>query len=356
MKDKETGKVSSEAPFDRAAATAYVRDLFEYVLQRKSTDEEELRYWTDYLVARQNPVEVFQLFATSEENKARRRLAEENREGFPAGHFYSPIVNVDEVEQQKEVIFRARELAEIDLNLEGQERIFSRLCTHSGTLPFTDQPDQSSFRYHYNNTSYGFGDAFVYWGMLREFRPRRIIEIGSGFTSALALDAIDILGIETECTFIDPYPDLLKKVAAPLSSRHTIIQGRVQELTPTIVDDLQANDFLFIDSSHVVKTGSDVHFELFELLPRLRPGVLVHFHDAFFPFEYPPTWVLNERKSWNELYFLRAFLMYNAVFKIVYFNHCFVSLRRNKLLQLPIEVGRRLFLNPGGGLWLQKVP
>jgi hypothetical protein len=351
---KDNRQISNEMPFDHFSATAYVRDLFEYILDRNTPNEEELRYWTDYLVARQNPAEILRRFARSEENTARKKLAEENREGHPPGHFYSPVVNVKEVEQHKDIIFGGRELAEIDLNLSGQEQVFGRLCAHSAKLPFADQPAEGSLRYYYDNTSYGFGDAFVYWGMLCESRPHRIIEIGSGFTSALALDAIDILGMDTLCTFIDPYPDLLKKVGRPVASRHSIIESRIQDLSPSIVDVLDANDILFIDSSHVVKTGSDVHFEIFELLPRLRPGVLVHFHDVFFPFEYPSAWVLDERKSWNELYFLRAFLMYNTAFKMVYFNHAFVALRRSALLGLPIEIGRRLFLNPGGGLWLQK--
>jgi hypothetical protein len=108
---------------------------------------------------------------------------------------------------------------------------------------------------------------------------------------------------------------------------------------------------LFIDSSHVAKTASDVNFEIFELLPRLKPSVIVHFHDIFYPFEYPHGWIFDIRRSWNEIYFLRAFLMYNSAFEILFFNDYFAC----KFPHLTEHGPSHFRQNPGGGLWLRKL-
>ncbi len=113
----------------------------------------------------------------------------------------------------------------------------------------------------------------------------------------------------------------------------------------------KSNDILFINSSHVLKTGSDVHFELFSILPVLKPGVLVHFHDIQFPFEYPKEWVFGKRWSWNEIYAVRAFLMYNEAFVIRMFTDLFIRERGSLIEQF--RPGHRPLI--GGSLWLEKV-
>ena len=100
-----------------------------------------------------------------------------------------------------------------------------------------------------------------------------------------------------------------------------------------------------------MKTCSDVVFELFEILPRLKPGVVVHFHDAFYPFEYPREWVINRNYSWNELYALRAFLMGNRDWEIMLFNDYFVRAERALVERTAPEV----LQNAGGGLWLRRL-
>jgi hypothetical protein len=107
---------------------------------------------------------------------------------------------------------------------------------------------------------------------------------------------------------------------------------------------------LFIDSTHVSKAGSDVNHELFEILPRLKPGVLVHFHDVFWPFEYPEAWTFESRRSWNEIYLLRAFLSGNREYEIVFFNDYFRARHGDAAAAVP-----KFAQNPGGGLWLRKV-
>jgi hypothetical protein len=118
-----------------------------------------------------------------------------------------------------------------------------------------------------------------------------------------------------------------------------------------LFEQLQPGDFLFIDSTHILRTGSDVCFELFEILPRLASGVIVHFHDVFWPFEYPAEWIVDENRSWNELYALRAFLTDNGKWKILFFNNYFAKLERSL-----VEKTFPTFLrNPGGALWLQRL-
>ena len=117
-------------------------------------------------------------------------------------------------------------------------------------------------------------------------------------------------------TCIEPYPERLPSLMRPGDTKHVnVIDRPVQDVPEEIVDSLQDNDILFIDSTHVMKTGSDVHYEFFHLLPRLKPGVVVHFHDCGFPFEYPDEWIFELNYSWNEVYALRAFSCLTKTFE-----------------------------------------
>jgi hypothetical protein len=124
----------------------------------------------------------------------------------------------------------------------------------------------------------------------------------------------------------------------------------VQRVPLDVFAQLRAGDVLFIDSSHVVKIGSDVAYLVHEVLPSLAAGVVVHFHDILWPFEYPRDWVLDQGKAWNEAYFVRAFLQFNAAFEILYFNS-FIANRHPASLR---ELLPRCVENPGGSLWLRR--
>ena len=156
--------------------------------------------------------------------------------------------------------------------------------------------------------------------------------------------------MDVDLTCIEPYPQLLDDLIGDKDRRRINVFAKdVQSVAPECFDSLGEGDLLFIDSTHVLKTGSDVVFELTQILPRLSNGVLVHFHDIFYPFEYPTEWIATNR-SWNELYALRAFLTYNSHFKIVFFNHMFASLRRHV-----VERDCPLYLkNSGGSIWLRR--
>ena len=153
-------------------------------------------------------------------------------------------------------------------------------------------------------------------------------------------------------THIEPYPALLHSllkqsdIDSPLTR---ILPHRLQEIDICIFEELEANDILFIDSTHIAKINSDVNRIFFEILPRLKRGVYIHFHDIFYPFSYPNDW-LRDKNSWNEAYVLRAFLSFNSAFEIVFFNTCLNHLYKNEFAAaLPLSQK-----NTGGSLWLRK--
>jgi len=168
---------------------------------------------------------------------------------------------------------------------------------------------------------FGYSDAIFLYSFLRKHKPKRIIEVGSGFSSAVMLDTIDSCFSEKpEMTFIEPYPERLISLFREKDKEQVrLIDRKVQDVSPDLFLALKSGDLLFIDSSHVMKCGSDLQFLMFEILPRLQSGVFVHFHDVFYPFDYLSEFLMD-RIYWNEAYFLRAFLFYNSEWSIRFFN------------------------------------
>ena len=335
-------------------AEQFVRELFEHVLRLDHVPESEVVAWKQRVMDVKDPVKVFRAIIDLPIHKQQLAIARDARTHWSPGHFYSPAVSRNEAAADRERILAPRDLLGIELRDNKQLELLAQLVPFMKTIPFPEDKT-SPYRYHYVNPSYGYGDAIVYWAMLHRFRPRQIIEVGSGYSSALALDTIDILDLPTVCTFVDPYPAVAEAATAPLTHPHRILPKRIQDIDTKEVEALEANDFLFIDSSHVLKAGSDVHFELTELLPRLKPGVLVHFHDTFRNFEYPEDWIIRQNHSWNELYGLHLFLMYNTAFQIEYFNHHIAKQYPSTFEAALPELSSRILLNPGGGLWIRRV-
>lgn len=280
-----------------------------------------------------------------------RILSEQvRREGaYPAGHYYSPIPSEEDV--LSDVNFRksvSAELPGIKLNKESQYELLNEYAGFYKDLPFPE--DRTPYcRYYYNNGWFSYSDAIFLYSFLRKHLPKRIVEVGSGFSSAVMLDAIDNFYSERpEITFIEPYPDRLINLLKEVDRDQVrLIDKKVQEVPPDVFLTLQSGDLLFIDSSHVVKCGSDLQMLMFEILPRLRPGVFVHFHDVFYPFTYPPQW-LTEGRFWNENYFLRAFLSYNSDWSIYFFNtyvhFMFGDLIKEKMPLCARNLGGSLFI------------
>lgn len=273
--------------------------------------------------------------------------ADEVPQLFPPGHFYSPIVQPTEIGVYLDSVASRLEIPGIDLRLDAQIETLESLRTMSSKWP--SGRHERSLRFDPDNDQFGPGDAICYFSMLGMLRPERVVEVGSGWSSALGLDAKQAHDTNTHFTFIEPYPSrLMRAIKAEDLSSTTIIRAAVQSVDLTVFDQLSQNDILFIDSTHVMKAGSDVQFLLGEVLPRLQPGVVVHIHDMFFPFEYPRNWV-EQGRNWNELYAVKSFLQFNDRFEVLFWNHHLASVRPAELASALPQTKP----NPGGGLWLR---
>ena len=274
---------------------------------------------------------------------------------MPPGHFYSPLVNPADA-AVLEAIQRERQptqtLTEVGLNEKVLVAWFARFVQAYLGNPFPAQRADGKL-FYYDNPHFPLADALTLLAFVLHFRPKRVIEVGSGFSSRAMIDIVSLHSpCDTELTFIEPYPDTLPHGLAdnPLfRERH--IARRLQEVPLAVLEALQAGDILFIDSSHVARTGSDVLHYLFHIFPKLKPGVLVHIYDIFFPFEYPGAWIEEQNRSWNEAFFLRAYLEGNANWEVLFFFDWFFKCRLSLLSRnAPLCIPHR-----GGSFWMRKL-
>ncbi len=266
------------------------------------------------------------------------------------GHFYSPVPDLVEVENAADRLFAPRtSLPGIDLRVQEQLACFRELAGLAREAPIPAAPTASS-RYGTDNLNYGIGDASMLQAMLRRIRPRRYLEVGSGWSTALALDTSEqYLEGTMSVTAIEPYPELLASCLRAGDPVEVLAQ-QVQSVPLTRFRELEANDVLFIDSSHVLKAASDVHFLFTSVLPLLAPGVYVHVHDMFWPFEYLRHWI-EQGRAWNECYLVHTFLLFNTSYEIVLFNHYLAECHRDVIAtELPA-----MLENTGGALWLRRI-
>jgi methyltransferase family protein len=268
--------------------------------------------------------------------------------GWPPGHFYSPIPDPDEIRCRETTIFRDADapLAGIDLREEAQLAMLRDLGAAAADHPWGPGA-RNGLRYRFDNPNFQQGEALVLLGLMRLARPRRVIEVGSGWSSCALLDVNDrFLDGTAHCTFIEPYPELLHELVG--DARLDVRPAPVQDVPMSLFDELGAGDMLIIDSTHVAKVGSDVNHLVFEVLPSLAPGVLVHVHDIYHGFEYPRLWAYQLR-AWNEAYVLRALLMFNSAWEIVFFNS-YVAARHPRAFAASLPAAAE---SPGSSLWLR---
>jgi hypothetical protein len=240
---------------------------------------------------------------------------------YPPGHFHSPVPDLDEVRRRDHEIFDRRpELTGVDLRDDDQLALVARLAAYVADQPFGAEP-RDGLRYHFDNDYFGWGDGLVLHCMLRHLRPARVLEVGSGFSSALMLDTAErFLDPAPALVFVAPYPDRLGGLLREGDrDRVTLLAQPVQAVDRAVFDRLEPGDVLFIDSSHVSKIDSDVNLLLLEVVPRLPAGVHVHVHDIVWPFEYARKWVYQGR-AWNEAYLLRALLVGNPRLRITFWS------------------------------------
>ena len=238
-------------------------------------------------------------------------------------HYYSPIPDTRTLGD--ELWTNRSAMPGIDMRVSAQLSLLQEFETsfRSEYEGLARRAPGAPHHFDHENTFFNVIDAEVLWCMIRKFRPKRIIEIGSGNSTYLAAEALARNGDGTskpgELISIEPYPnDVLRRGFPGLTQ---LIQRPVQEIPISLFESLEPNDILFIDSSHVVRIGSDVVYEFLEILPRVGRGVLVHVHDIFFPEEYPREWVFERHDFWNEQYLLQAFLSFNESFEILWAGH-----------------------------------
>lgn len=271
----------------------------------------------------------------------------------PHGHFYSPLPSKEDEEK-----YCANKPVDVDssirLNIDEQLALCNEMKKFYNPGMFAETESglgqNGNTRYYYENKFFSYGDGIILNMFLRKTHPKRIVEVGCGFSSAMMLDTCDMFAElrDVDFTFIEPEPErrLLKLVDA---REINLIKSNLQDLSPDLIcGALDCGDLLFIDSSHVVKLNSDVMFIFDRILPNLKKGVYVHFHDVVYPFVYPDCWV-REGRFWNEVFFLKQFLAYNDSWKILLWP---VMLHQKNLIQ---DIFPLINRNIGGSLYLQKI-
>ncbi len=279
---------------------------------------------------------------------------------YPPGHYYSPYPDLNEVKKNEDALFtiKGKELPAIDLNESAQLQLLENFKDIYPTLPFRENP-VDGLRYSYENGMFNYSDAVFLACMLVNFKPKRVIEVGSGYSSTVMLDCRDYFKMDTHFTFIEPDTSrlmgLLKEEDKKDEKRVKIVNNIVQKVPVEEFKKLGAGDILFIDSSHIVKIGSDVNYFLFEVLPALQSGVIIHVHDILYPFEITKKMIYRTR-AYNETYALRAFLQYNNAFKIIAFNTFLEHFHKEWFEKnMPLCLKMDATGHRGGSIWLQKV-
>lgn len=271
---------------------------------------------------------------------------------FPIGHFYSPIIDPADLRARESRIWaHVDEMSGIDMNVLEQFKLLQALEPYTRDIEWpVEQPDDPT-RYFYGNDQYPVLDAEFLHAALRHFRPKAMIEVGSGWSSLITAEVNRThLGRAMEFSCIEPYPRQF--LIDGVDGITQLVRQRVEDVELSFFDRLGDSDILFIDSSHVSKAGSDVNYLFFEVLPRLRPGVIVHIHDIFLPDEYPKEWVIDQGRNWNEQYVVRAFLQFNTEWQLIWAAH-FMGTRYTSSVQATFP--RYPLFGGGGSIWLRRV-
>jgi hypothetical protein len=229
-------------------------------------------------------------------------------------YYYEPLFNFSAL---KTPLNQERDLAGIDWNDAGQLALLEKFHYNDELLAFPQQA-QGNHSFYYQNPNFGRGDAEYLYNMIRHFKPRKIIEVGCGFSTLLAKAAIAANVKEDEhyhCQqlCIEPYEMPWLEQLSGIE----IVRLPIENVDASVFSSLGHNDIFFIDSSHVIRPQGDVLVEYLSILPKLAKGVLVHVHDIFSPRDYPEEWLVEQVRLWNEQYLLEAFISFNSHFEII---------------------------------------
>jgi hypothetical protein len=240
-------------------------------------------------------------------------------------HYYWPVPDFRELESRKWPA--EQEPLGLDLAFDRQLDFLETVVPKYRGEWQSDSAPFFSVSYNYGNGFFETVDAEIAYCQVRHYKPRRIVEVGGGYSSRVMAAALDMNlkldGVRGELVTIDPYPDRFPKKA--LSDRVHLIPQTVQDVDLDVFLSLQSGDFLFLDSSHVVGIGSDVVREYLEIIPRIAGGVVIHAHDIFIPADYPREAVLHNLAFWSEQYLLQALLTNNPQFQVLWGSSCMQS-------------------------------
>jgi predicted O-methyltransferase YrrM len=232
-------------------------------------------------------------------------------------HYHSPVPNIVELEKTKDIWARKSELPGLEMDLIQQVDNLKKIC-----IPFQSEYEENkAYQYAVEKAfgpGFGYIEAQALHAVIRHYKPKQVIEVGSGVSTWCMLNALKTNQVETgndfSITCIEPYPSNELKALSEIELVEK--QGQTVFYEDAFAK-LGENDLLFIDSSHTVKPGSDVNHLILEILPRLNPGVIVHVHDIYFPYDYQRT-VLQTYFHWMESSLLRAFLIHNDRVRIIF--------------------------------------
>ena len=266
-------------------------------------------------------------------------------------HYYNPLINPNK--HNLKSLRDERIIGGLDININKQKEIIVSFNDVDELLQFPIKKSNSNDFYYHNN-SFESGDSEYLYNIIRKFKPNKIIEVGSGFSTKMMLNSInknkdEDSNYNCELTCIEPF-EYKQLEGLPI----TLLKEKVESLDIKIFKKLKNNDILFIDSSHIIRPQGDVLFEIHRILPELNPGVLIHFHDIFTPRDYPDDWIYKEHLLWNEQYFLETFLSFNDRFEVIgslnYLKHNYWELLSSKCPILSKEKNRE-----PGSFWIRKI-
>jgi predicted O-methyltransferase YrrM len=232
---------------------------------------------------------------------------------FPiTNHYYEPQFNFS---QLKRGLYKNRSFPGIDFNMKKQLKNISNLIYKNELIELNLEKKSPNYNFNIKNNFFENGDADIYYQLIRHLKPKNILEIGSGHSTLIALEAIkknkSVDKIETKITCVEPYEN---KWLDQLNIK--ILRKRIENLDESYYLALEKNDILFIDSSHIIRPQGDVLKIFFEIVPKLKKGTIVHIHDIFTPKDYPKEWLIEQNKFWNEQYLVEALMMSKDKYEI----------------------------------------
>ena len=232
---------------------------------------------------------------------------------FPiTDHYYEPQFNLS---QLKRDLYKNRSFPGFDFNMKKQLKNISNLIYKNELLELNLEKKSPNYNFNIKNNFFENGDAEIYYQLIRHLKPKNILEIGSGHSTLIALEAIkknkSVDKIETKITCVEPYEN---KWLDHLNIK--ILRKKIEDLDESYYLALEKNDILFIDSSHIIRPQGDVLKIFFEIVPKLKKGTIVHVHDIFTPKDYPEKWLVEQNKFWNEQYLVEALMMNKDKYEI----------------------------------------